>query len=390
MAEIQSALDSEALVHTSRGVIPVADLRAGDIAFRLDELANDIQRATVAGVVAEGERDLLAITVATQKILLTADTSVLTLVDRRRPGRLRRRFHREWTPASELKRGDLVAVALKTPDLGVPHAMTIPVPRGVQLRRSNAVHLPKVSNVDLMWLLGLFIGDGWIDSHRGSKQVDFAIPSSDHPLRAELSDTASRLFGLPVRAKSEWTVAINSFRVADYLEANGIRGNARTKRIPAWVSTVPEEQRLAFIGGYADADGHVAASRKNKGMQITSANRELLEDTRRLVAMCGLRGGSIYRFERADGRLNDVGFRLPILGDFDRVACRSPQRTSRLGKRKYKRNFTSTTATCFRTHTSVWIGFALVKAVAHAGKRSTFAVRTEGSNFVAEGLIVRA
>ena len=260
----KAALADSALVHTARGLIPAARVQVGDTIFSLDEAAWTVAPAAVEWVGDAGANTLLELTIATQKVRVTDDASLLALVDRRRPGRMRRRFGREWIRAKDVRPGDLVALALKTPDLGAPHPMTIPEPRGVQLRRSNLVDLPTRSSVDLMWLVGLFIGDGWIDCYRGSKHVSFAIPRSDEALRAVLHDTCLRTFGTPIRSKSEWTVSINSFRVADYLEANGLRGNAHTKRIPPWIATVPEEQRLAFLGGYVDADGHVAASRTAK------------------------------------------------------------------------------------------------------------------------------
>lgn len=384
-----AAFGVSTLVHTARGVIPAAQVQVGDTAFSLDEDAGEIEAAPVEWVGAASMSDLIQLTIATQKVQLTGHASLLALVDRRRPGRIRRRFRREWVRAKDIRPGDLVALALKTPDLGAPHAMTIPVPRGVQLRRSNPVELPAESSLDLMWLAGLFIGDGWIDSYRGSKQVSFAIPRSDEALRAVLYDASVRTFGVPVRSKSDWTVSINSFRVADYLEANGLRGNAHTKRIPSWVATIPEEQRLAFLGGYVDADGHVAASRTDKGMSITSSNPELLEDTGRIAAMCGLRCGSSYRFEGTRGGRIQVGYRVRILGNFDRVGCRSPQRTSRLNQRHYKRNFTSTSSTGFRAHANAWFGYALVKAVAPIGTGLTLAIRTQASNLITEGVIAR-
>src|SRR5687767_11879946 len=208
-----AAADDSTLVHTARGVLPLARVVAGDIAFGLDERVNDVKPYRIDDSSPAGVHQLLAITVATQTVLVTGEACLLALVDRRREGRQRRRFRREWVQAKDLEVGDLVALALKTPDLGIPHRMTTPVPRGVQLRRSNRVELPVESSEDLMWFAGVFVGDGWIDNHRGSKAVNIAIPRSDQPLRDELSATTERLFGLGTRSKTEWTVGLNSFRV---------------------------------------------------------------------------------------------------------------------------------------------------------------------------------
>ena len=52
-------------------------------------------------------------------------------------------------------------------------------------------------------------------------------------------------------------LAWNSKELAEFFRANGFYGKARTKRVPQWVWSIPELQRLAFIAGYLDADGNV-------------------------------------------------------------------------------------------------------------------------------------
>lgn len=385
-----TALCEDTLVHAARGLVPIRDIQPGDAVFSLDETANEIRPASVAQRIRLGRTAVLEIKVGTQRIRAACGQPFLTLVDRRREGRRRRRVYRAWAPLLELRPGDVVGVARKTPDTGGRQQMTIPSARVVQLRRSNPVTLPRESSPDLMWWAGLFIGDGWISKYRGTSTVEFAIPASDQPLRQELAATTERTFGLSVRSKSEWTVAIDSFRLADYLEANGFRGKARTKRVPSWVSALPEDERLAFLGGYTDADGTVAASRKDKGLSITSANRDLLEDTRRVAATCGLRG-SIYRFTGTYRGQQTVAFRMRVLGDFDRIGCRSPQRTSRMWRRRFGRTFSSIKGFGFASHTNEWLGFARIHSICAADSADAYAITLDsGGSLVAEGVIVRA
>ena len=63
----------------------------------------------------------------------------------------------------------------QVPDFGV--VKKLPTIAGLQT--------PKVSSVDLMWLLGLYIGDGSLHLAK-TYRVQFAIPATDVELRAEL------------------------------------------------------------------------------------------------------------------------------------------------------------------------------------------------------------
>jgi Fe-S cluster assembly scaffold protein SufB len=79
-------------------------------------------------------------------------------------------------------------------------------------------------------------------------------------------------------------LAWNSKELVEFFKANGFYGKALTKRVPEWVWSLPESQRLAFIAGYIDADGHI----NDYGFQIKSANRHLLEDIASLLVTLGI------------------------------------------------------------------------------------------------------
>lgn len=388
------ALHEDTLVHTARGLIAIKDVDQGDVAFALEQPSREIRPVTVTARVDRGTAAVFVVKVGTRTIQATADTRFLALIDRRRPGRIRRRFRAEWTQLSDLTRGHIVAVARKTPDHGTVQALPgSSVPRSSWARW---VTVPEVANEDLMWWLGLYAGDGYVhNGGRTRRRIEFAVPASQQGLREELIRVSKGLFGVDARAKDKWRVVIPGVRLVDLVEVIGLRGKALEKRIPGWVFLSPEAHRLAFLGGYVDADGSIrtpAARVHNKDMGLTSANRALLEDARRLAIMCGIRTSTIWDFQSrhpADRERWMTGYRMQFSGDFDKITCRAVHRVVRMRTRKFFHDDTSVGGTKLHMHGSEWLGFARVERVEAVGVAHALALAVRGSaNVVAERLIV--
>lgn len=385
-------LSGDTRVYTARGAVPIRDVVPGDVVFSFDEIKNEIISAPVRATVQKGERQVFEVKVGTRKIRATENHPFLVLENMRLPGRQHGRFSRAWKYLRDLKPGDLVAVAKKIPDVGQAHILEQPV---VDITwRNNPVELPEETSVDLMWWLGLYIGDGFIHYHPGAdkSRVEFAIPETDIPLRAEFMQVNSRLFGLAAADGDPYRLTMYSTVIARYLEANGFTGGALEKRVPDWVATLSHEQILAFLGGYVDADGYVRNHPKNHDVFLTSGNQALLQDVRNLAALCDLPTSNIHRFESKhphDETRTIVGYRMEITGDFERLGCRSEQQLERFGKRKFHHCYSSVEGTTFRSHTNDYFGYAKIASITPAGVEDVFDIEVDGThNFVAEGLIV--
>lgn len=400
-------LSADARVYTARGLVPIREVRPGDTVFSFDEEANRLVPARVKATAFKGEREVFGVRVGTRTIKATANHPFLVLEYHRAPGKMRGRLRRTWKYLQDLKAGDLVAVAKRLPDIGRPHALLHPLIRtrvvgrnqAVQYpldisNRYNLVSLPRQTSTDLMWWLGLYVGDGFVHRERGRRKarVEFAIPESDRVLREELDRVTRHLFCLPMRNGDRHRVTAHSTILAQYLERNGLAGGAHTKRIPSWVFTLPQDQMLAFLGGYVDADGYVRDNTKNHDVVLTSGNRPLLQGVQTLAALCGLPTSTIHRFESKhpkDSGRRIVGYRMQVAGDFERIGCRSRQRTARLGRRRFYHDYSSAGGTTFRVHTNEFVGFMRIGSITPAGIEPVYDIEVEGPhNFVAEGLIV--
>ena len=384
-------LHEETLVHTSDGLKPIKAVEPGDIVFSYDDSINEVRPARVEARVPKGPKPVFEVKVGTRRVRVTENHPFLTLVDARRPGRVRRRYRREWRYLSDLKVGDLVAVARRTPDVGLSQIVTTPKPQ--PRKAQKAVTFPSETSKDFMWWAGVYIGDGYIHNVGPQKKnVEFAIPATQPDLREEVTATTKRLFNVDAIAVDEWRLRIYSEPLAAFVEENGLGGDALAKRVPQWVAAASESERLAFLGGYVDADGMVRASSGSKDMSLTSGNVLLLEDARRVAASCGIRTSSIHAFQSRHPHQRDrliTGYRMQFSGDFDKVSCRSLRRRERMNKRRYFHKDNSASGTTIRSHTNEFLGYARIEAITPAGIAETYDITVDGPhNFVAEGLIV--
>ena len=374
-------LAGDTLVWTAnRGQVPIKEIVYGDRVFAYDEIA---ERFVVAPVKASAQTDTrMTYEVKTMRrsIRATDNHPMLVLRDERKPGRQRARYARHWVTIGEIKPGDFIAVPRQIPEFGV--AAELPSVAGLTT--------PVESSVDLMWLLGLYIGDGNLHLSTKTYRVQFAIPATDVELRAELIRVVKDLFGLRGIEADDYRVVVNSKALTEWIVELGFTGLSLTKRVPNWVYSLPVDQRLAFLGGWVDADGYVQPERSGSIM-LTCANQPLIKQARELAELSGLRPGGPWSFTqpyRHDPERTQIAWRLGISGDFDRLGCRNMKRTDRFGRRAYFHSSNGAHGTTIRVHCNDWLGFERVKSIEPYAVEPVYDIEVDGPhNFVAEGLV---
>ncbi len=382
-------LAGDTLVWTAnRGQIPIKEVAYGDRVFAYDE---ETERFVVAPVKASAQTDTrLTYEVSTGRRVVRATDNhpMLVLRDERGPGRQRARYARRWVTVGELRAGDFIAVPRQLPEFGAPYDLPELV-AGTD-HRETPVHGPATTNVDLMWLLGLFIGDGNLHLSDKTYRVQFAIPATDVELRAEIARVVDGLFGLRTIEADEYRVVVNSKALTEWITELGFAGLALTKRIPEWVYGLPLDQRLAFLGGWVDADGYIKPG-VDGSVMLTCANQPLIEQARELVELSGLRAGGPWSFTqpyRHAPERTQIAWRLGIGGDFERLGCRNPKRTERFGRRQYFHSSNGAHGTTIRSHCNDWLGFERVKSIEPYAVEPVYDIEVDGPhNFVAEGLV---
>ncbi len=371
-------LRGSTLVWTTRGMKPIKSVEPGDEVFALDETTRQVEISTVVGGGYAGDKEILEIRAGSRTIGASANHPFLALRDERREGRRRARFAARWVRADELQVGDLIAAPTDLPGFGVGREL----PDG------------RMTTVDLCWLFGLYLGDGFIKHSGGYDSIEFAIDPADTGLIAEIVRVMADEFGL------DYTVAKDGLRLsarrtrstAALFEAIGLGGKALVKRVPDWVFALPTDQRLAFLAGFIDADGNVRAHHTAKNPVITSGNESLLDDLRELAQLCGIGVSRVTTFTSRhphDPTRTITGYRLHLSGRFDRLPLRSPHKAARLGQRHYAHTNRTAKGTDLHAHTSEMLGYVRVESIESAGVEATYDIEVAGHhNFVAEGFVV--
>ena len=377
-------LRGDTRVWTTKGFRYIKEIEAGDTVFALDEAARRLVPARVVAQAASGEKEIFEITARGRTIGASGNHPFLVLRDERKGGRERARYATRWTPAEELREGDLVAIPTDLPEFGESLTMRIPV---------EDAHLPEMSSEDLCWWLGVFLGDGFI--HEGEyPRVEIAVDRTDEELVGEIVRVTSELFGIELRLSGDGSrlTGKGTRALVEFLYVNELDGTSLTKRLPRWVFGLPLSERLAYLAGYVDSDGYVRESKANKDIVLHSANAGLLEDIRELLSISGI--GSSRLSESTSKHPTDsarpmTSFFVHLSGRFDRIPCRSRRRSDRLNARSYSHGYRTAQGTTFKAHTSDMMGFVRIEKIERVGVELTYDIEVEGNhNFVAEGFIV--
>jgi Fe-S cluster assembly protein SufB len=382
----------ETLVWTAnRGQIMIKEVEPGDGVFAYDECADRFVVAPVKAAWQTGVRQTFEVVIGNRKqrrFIATDNHPLLALRDERVPGAARARWVRQWITVGELRDGDVVAVPRQLPEFGTSYELP-PLPAQPD-HREKPCRVPAETNIDLLWLLGLFVGDGNLQDSGKTHRVQFAIPASQPELRAEIARVVDEQFGLAVTMPDEFRVVVNSKALVSWLWSLGMSGNSRSKRVPDWVFGLPRNQRLAFLGGWVDADGYVPPKAEN--VVLTCVSIFLSEQFAQLAELSGLSAGEPLGFTQPyahDPSRTGGAFRTVISGDYTSLGCRNPARTERFRVGEYGHNATSAKGLTFKAHTNEWLGFMPVRSVTAFDVEPVYDIEVDGPhNFIADGMVV--
>lgn len=281
-------LTENALLYTNpKGPVSIKDLKAGDFIYSTDLNSLRAVKSKVNAVVDQGVKQVFKLTTTNfREIEATANHPFLVLHKVPNLGIQTLR----WEMLGDLKEGDWIAVVNELPDDGKPYPIKFVF--NTRLLKYKP-HIPTETSDDLMWILGLYLGDGCMDRSKSgvARRVYFAVPPTDRA-RMKIEKLIDKVFVIEGRPKGI-SLTVNSTLLANLFLNLGFSGTAKTKRIPNWVFGLPRSQKLAFIEGYFDADGYLRKAIKKDGNQFgqivfASANKKLLEDFKLLMISVGI------------------------------------------------------------------------------------------------------
>ena len=384
-------LRGDVRVYTAnRGMVPIKDVHEGDYVFSLNEDSGELETHPVKSQAQTDVRQTYELTVSgkgfARTVHATDNHPLLCLVDISKPGAKKAKWERQWKPVEDVSVGDLLAVARDLPEFGESAEL-------YQLGEPKD-GFPTISNPDLMWFLGLWLGDGnsQFDPVSNTYRVQLAIPDMQPELQAELRRVVKEQFGVEASKGDEYRVVFNSKDMVTFLEMNDFTGNSHTKRLPAWVYSLPTDQRLALLAGYVDSDGTVSSAKHSNGLSLTSVSESLLGDVVELARLSGLRPAKPNQFESKHPFDSDrmiTAYRLGISGDVSRVPVRHPQKRQRLDSAAYRHSDASVKGANFDSQLTDTMGFAKVTSIEEADVAPVYDIEVDGPhNFIAEGIVV--
>jgi Fe-S cluster assembly scaffold protein SufB len=289
-------------VTTPSGPKPIELVIPGDEVLSFDHDRGELCWRSVRAKRYSGEQPVREVSVGQRRLRVTDNHPFFSYTyDPTRAKKLGR-YDLAYVRADALSHAIVPCTSL---DAGEPHKLDLPETvttftganqwhRGYSVTRVREPRLAidQETTDELMWLFGLYIGDGSMETGDAADgirwgRVTFAVPAADRA-RSRLEATMARL--LPDSSGSQRAdgraVAWSSVELVELFQRNGFVGSARTKRVPEWVLSLPEAQRLAFVAGYLDADG--CAPRGGRGLSLESVNRDLLADVARVLTSLGV------------------------------------------------------------------------------------------------------
>ena len=315
-------------VTTPSGVKPIELLVPGEKVLSYDESTGELCFRTVRAKQFSGNQWVREVRAGTRRLLATDNHPFYSYTyDADRPKKLGR-YELAYVRCDELSEAILPTTSL---DYGHPHKLEIPdtwtvytganqYSSAFESRRSrpSRMDLPEETTEDLMWLFGLFVGDGSIErqpaGNGGSRwaRVTFSVPEADRA-RSRLVEVMAGLMPdtIPEERADGVTLRWSSVELADLFEANGFGTGALVKRVPDWVLDLPESQRLSFVAGYLDSDGCAPAGRR--GFSIKSVNRDLLEDVAAVLTSLGI-PSRLSTDAAAEGPVEILGYQSQCRG----------------------------------------------------------------------------
>jgi Fe-S cluster assembly scaffold protein SufB len=288
-------------VTTLEGVKPIEALEVGEKVLSFDEKAGQLCFRTVKGKRFSGMQPVHTVSIGERKLRVTANHPFYSYVYDPEAAKKSGRYHLAYVRADHLQEAIIPHTSidygtpyeLRTPELVTEFASLNQYASELTMSRTQKSRMTPTTHTtdNLMWLFGYWTGDGNIEVAPAQTEgvvrfakVGFSTPTTDRA-RERLVGTMTALIDAPaIERADDHHLAWNSKELAEFFTINGFSGKAISKRVPQWVWSLPESQRLAFIAGYLDADGCIVEGR----FSLKSANRGLLEDIASLLVTLGI------------------------------------------------------------------------------------------------------
>jgi len=305
-----NCLDPSSLVLTEEGLKKVSEVRVGELLYSFDLQRRTLVARRCSGVFFNGVHDIYEVVTPHHLIRATPNHPFLTL---ERGGRNRL----VWKTLSQLRVGDGVVVLRRIP-YGDSYLFGFKQPWAgdPQAAHPGPLRIPERSSPELMKLLGIWLGEGWVRPKKG--EVGFALPEGKRG-RRELIRLSQKVLGTTPTGEEDY-LYLRSHPLARFICSLGLGMRPENKTIPGWVFTLTLREKKALLEGLMLTDGYS----RGGSQRFVSTSYELLRRLRLFLQSLGYGVGEIHWMERkGEGR----GFRSEGLGHVSFRKKRTPDHT---------------------------------------------------------------
>jgi pyruvate/2-oxoacid:ferredoxin oxidoreductase beta subunit len=366
-----NCLSTSSMIMAENGLKKITDIRVGDRVYAFDQETHQLVLKECSGVFDNGTKDVYELSTLHHSIKATSNHPFLIL---KRNGRGKKRSF-IWKTLEEVKVGDEV-VTLKNVDIKTPYIFKfVKVKAGdYKVNRIRNVAIPDNSSVDLMKYLGIYVGDGWIRPEKA--EIGFAVPEGSEARKA-VTELQSKIFATPIHRQDKNYVYASSVNIARFIESMGFNSGAKNKTVPAWVFTLPKEEKEGFVEGLMLSDGY----KTENSCRYVSASGDLLKSMRLLLQTMDYRVGKIHKQTKPKGA--HCVYRKLLKDSTYGYICFSKKEQWNLKKYpnqyRYQRPLID----------NEYFDTEKVTSIKLVGKEPTLDLRVEGEhNFIANGIVV--
>ena len=131
---------------------------------------------------------------------------------------------------------------------------------------------------DFWWLVGYFLGDGWVNEKNNT--ITFAINKAESHYEDKIKQIVNSIFNRQCSVVNKHKNCIElSFcsKVFSKFLVDNFKKHALNKTIPEWVKFIHKEYKTQLVLGYLDSDGRVWTSNESYYVDFVSISLNLLE-----------------------------------------------------------------------------------------------------------------
>ncbi|MEP6521830.1 hypothetical protein NDA07_08625 [Microcoleus vaginatus DQ-U2] len=293
---IRRCLPEDALVHTSKGLVPICDVQVGDL------VQTPLGFRRVVDKFDQGFQDVYEIETNGTYPRATLNHSQAVLADAR--GTI------VWKSVANLAEGDRLLHNTQVLPGTITHLPAdFTMSRPSKSRTAKAFVIPELTS-EVAWLIGFTHGDGYVAIGRNKYgkpygRVEWAMNALDTELTPKIQakiNAGLALFGLTathgnIKGENTAKSICSSIRLAEYFHRY-IKQPNLPLAIPSFILQGSVDIRAAYLAGLMDSDGSINSGPPHL---VTSVYRSFVRQISAVLSSLGIAGRILTNYPQQQG-----------------------------------------------------------------------------------------